>query len=249
MPTSFVKSACRPAAVMTGAGSSTPASAQVPVQTKANASPVAGTPATAAAVSCDGPMTTCGGRARPRPAATLGASGQLARRPEAGEQPGRHVEGVGDRCRPGHGARVEQAGGGGVGQLGAQLPGQPVGHRSGTSKACLAARSSAEPPSVLGWLANRWISRSANPRAVPRPTTTRPLDAPRSTAATLMASCARRLTVGTRPRPRNRRGCAAPWSATDRRRSGRRPRRPRGTAAPLSSAACAGRSRRPGPPP
>ena len=75
MPTSFVKSACRPAAVMTGAGSSTPASAQVPVQTKANASSAAGTPATAAAVSCDGPMTTCGGRARPRPAATLGASG------------------------------------------------------------------------------------------------------------------------------------------------------------------------------
>ncbi len=50
---------------MTGAASSTPTSAHVPVQTKAKPSPAAGTPATAAAVSCDGPTITCGGRARP----------------------------------------------------------------------------------------------------------------------------------------------------------------------------------------
>jgi hypothetical protein len=58
MPASLLKPASRLALVMTGAGSSTPASAQVPVQTKAKASSAAGTPVTAAAVSCEGPITT-----------------------------------------------------------------------------------------------------------------------------------------------------------------------------------------------
>jgi hypothetical protein len=67
-PPSLLNPAPRAASVMTGAGNSTPTSAHVPVQTNANSSPSAGTPATAAAVSCDGPMITCGGRARPRSA-------------------------------------------------------------------------------------------------------------------------------------------------------------------------------------
>ena len=81
-PASLLKPASRAASVMTGAGSSTPTSAHVPVQTKAKPSSAAGTPATAAAVSCDGPTITCGGRARPvRDKVGDGGPGHLAGRP------------------------------------------------------------------------------------------------------------------------------------------------------------------------
>ena len=78
-PASLLNPARRAASVMTGAGSSTPTSAHVPVQTKAKPSSSAGTPATAAAVSCEGPTITCGGRARPRSATAGPATSPAAR--------------------------------------------------------------------------------------------------------------------------------------------------------------------------
>ena len=65
-------------------------------------------------------------------------------------------------------------------------------------------------------VAKRWTSVSSSVLGPTRPTTTRPDDAPRSTAAKLPAVPP--LTAGTRPRPRRPRGCATRSSGSGRRR-------------------------------
>ena len=73
-PSSLVKSAARLASVSTGASGSRPASDQVPVQMYANRSPVAGTAATAEAVSCEATAVTGTGPVAPICSSTSGRS-------------------------------------------------------------------------------------------------------------------------------------------------------------------------------
>ena len=83
IPTSLLNPASRAAPVMIGAASSTPASAQVPVQTKAKASSARRYADHSRGGVVRGPTTTCGGRGRPRSEATRTGhrASQLAGRP------------------------------------------------------------------------------------------------------------------------------------------------------------------------
>lgn len=74
MPRSLVKLASREASVSTGASSSRPASDQVPQEMYAKCGPVAGTAATAEAVSCEATVTTAVSAGSPVYAATWGRS-------------------------------------------------------------------------------------------------------------------------------------------------------------------------------
>ena len=60
-----------------------------------------------------------------------GGPGHLACRPQQGKHFYRNGQRVSHLVSPGHNPGVEQSRGRGVGQLGAQLPGQPVGHEVG----------------------------------------------------------------------------------------------------------------------
>ena len=90
--------------------------------------PVAGTPTTADAVSCEPTVVTSGSWSIPSSSRTVGRQRRedLPGRDDVGQQPGGQAQRLDQLRRPAPGAGVDQAGGGGDGLLGDLAAGEPV---------------------------------------------------------------------------------------------------------------------------